>query len=78
MLTPLPARPHTNLARVLEDLGDVLLEPIAGVRSTRQRLGGVVIHDPRDTSEFPAHAVVLGVGVQEPDSVVRLLHGLGA
>ena len=53
----------TSLARVLDDLGDVLLEPIAGVR--RQQLGGVVIHDPQDTSDFPEQAIVLGVGVQD-------------
>jgi hypothetical protein len=53
----------TSLARVLADLGDVLLEPIAGVR--RQRVGGVVIHDPQDTSDFPEQAIVLGVGVQD-------------
>ncbi|WP_046495776.1 PucR family transcriptional regulator [Streptomyces odonnellii] len=77
MLTPVPGTSHTSLARVLEDLGDVLLEPIAGGRSTRRRLGGVVIHDPLDESEFPARAVVLGVGVHDPDDVVRLLHDLG-
>ncbi|MEV7678338.1 helix-turn-helix domain-containing protein [Streptomyces sp. NPDC088341] len=77
MLTPVPGKPHTSLARVLEDLGDVLLEPIVGGRSARRRLGGVVIHDPLDESEFPARAVVLGVGVHDPDDVVRLLHDLG-
>jgi DNA-binding PucR family transcriptional regulator len=62
----------TSLARVLDDLGDVLLEPIAGVR--RQQLGGVVIHDPDDSSDFPEQAIVLGVGVR---NVAELLieHG---
>ncbi|WP_344865485.1 PucR family transcriptional regulator [Amycolatopsis ultiminotia] len=77
MLTPVPAKPHTSLARVLEDLGDVLLEPVAGVRSPRRTLGGVVIHDPLDTALPSASAVVLGVGVREPDEVVRLLHSYG-
>ncbi|WP_406163158.1 helix-turn-helix domain-containing protein [Streptomyces sp. NBC_01005] len=70
-------KPHTSLARVLEDLGDVLLEPIAGGGSTRRQLSGVVIHDPLDEAQFPAQAVVLGVGVHEPDDVVRLLYDLG-
>ncbi|MFE4942545.1 PucR family transcriptional regulator [Streptomyces sp. NPDC056641] len=77
MLTPVPGKPHTSLARVLDDLGDTLLESIAGGRSARRRLGGVVIHDPLDASEFPAQAVVLGVGVHEPGDVVRLLRDLG-
>ncbi|MFE1959361.1 PucR family transcriptional regulator [Streptomyces sp. NPDC059479] len=77
MPTPLPGRAQTSLARVLEDLGDLLLEPIASGRSTNRPLGGVVIHDPLDESEFPARAVVLGVGVHDPDDVVRLLHDLG-
>jgi PucR-like helix-turn-helix protein/diguanylate cyclase with GGDEF domain len=78
VLTSAPGKPLTSLARVLDDLGDVLLDPVAGVRSPRQQLGGVVIHDPLDTSEFPAHAVVLGVGVREPAEVIRLLHACGA
>jgi hypothetical protein len=55
----------------------VLLESIAVGRNDRRPLGGVVIHDPLDESEFPEQAVVLGVGVHDPDDVVRLLHGLG-
>lgn len=55
----------------------MLLESIAVGRSDRRPLGGVVIHDPLDESEFPDQAVVLGVGVHDPDEVVRLLHSLG-
>ncbi|GAA0640091.1 helix-turn-helix domain-containing protein [Kutzneria viridogrisea] len=77
VLTPVPGKPHTSLARVLEDLGEVLLESIADGSNARQLLGGVVIHDPVDESELPARAVVLGVGVHDPDEVVRLLHELG-
>ncbi|MFE5118343.1 PucR family transcriptional regulator [Streptomyces sp. NPDC056669] len=77
MLTPTSGKPHTSLARVLDDLGDVLLESIAGGGSTRRELSGVVIHDPLDEAQFPAQAVVLGVGVHEPDDVVRLLRDLG-
>ncbi|MEV7552091.1 helix-turn-helix domain-containing protein [Amycolatopsis sp. NPDC089917] len=78
MLTPVPSKPHTSLGRVLEDLGDVLLEPVAVGRTTRRQLGGVVIHDPHDESEIPGGAVVLGVGVREQDEVVRLLRDVGA
>ncbi|MFE4723629.1 PucR family transcriptional regulator, partial [Streptomyces sp. NPDC056728] len=77
MLTPTSGKPHTSLARVLDDLGDVLLESIAGGGSTRRQLSGVVIHDPLDEAQFPAQAVVLGVGVHEPGDVVRLLCDLG-
>ncbi|MEE1766772.1 helix-turn-helix domain-containing protein [Streptomyces sp. JV185] len=74
MLTPVPSKPHTSLGRVLEALGDVLLEPVAVGRDTRRQLGGVVIHDPHDDAEFPAEAVVLGVGVRETDEIAKLLH----
>ncbi|MFE5501150.1 PucR family transcriptional regulator [Amycolatopsis japonica] len=71
------AKPHTSLNRVIEALGDVLLEPLAVGRDTRRPLGGVVIHDPYDDAEFPDRAVVLGVGVRESGDIVRLLHELG-
>ncbi|WP_027928482.1 PucR family transcriptional regulator [Amycolatopsis benzoatilytica] len=74
MLTPVPSKPHTSLGRVLEALGDVLLEPVAVGRDTRRHLGGVVIHDPHEDAEFPAQAVVLGVGVREPGEIAQLLH----
>ncbi|MFE2511944.1 PucR family transcriptional regulator [Streptomyces naganishii] len=73
----MPGKPHTSLARVLDALGDVLLEPVAGTRNRPQHLDGVVIHDPLDTSELPARAVVLGVSVQEPADIARLLHAYG-
>jgi hypothetical protein len=53
----------TSLDRVLDDLGGVLLEPIAGVR--RQQVGGVVIHDPQAGEALPDQAIVLGVGITE-------------
>ena len=36
-------------------------------------IGGVVIHDPLDDPVLPRHALVLGVGVDDPDQVVALL-----
>ncbi|WP_307061950.1 CdaR family transcriptional regulator [Streptomyces sp. B3I8] len=84
-------RPRTRLSRVLDDLGGVLLEPVAGVRRRGARLDHVVIHDPLDTApgQGPdatapdplgtgvAHAVVLCVGVRAPDDLVRLLRAYG-
>lgn len=66
----------TSLARVLDDLGGVLLEPIAGLR--RQQLGGVVIHDPQDTSDLPDQAIVLGVGVEDVAGVLASYGRRGA
>ncbi|MFE3775406.1 PucR family transcriptional regulator [Streptomyces sp. NPDC059122] len=77
MLTPVPSKAHTSLGRVLEALGDVLLEPVAVGRDTQRQLGGVVIHDPHDDAEFPAKAVVLGVGVRETDEIAKLLNTVG-
>ncbi|MFJ8854943.1 PucR family transcriptional regulator [Streptomyces sp. NPDC102437] len=77
MLTPVPSKPNTSLGRVLEALGGVLLEPVAAAPDTRRQLGGVVIHDPHDDAEFPAKAVVLGVGVREPDEIAKLLRTVG-
>ncbi|MEL5955271.1 helix-turn-helix domain-containing protein [Streptomyces sp. CLV115] len=77
MLTPVPSKPNTSLGRVLEALGDVLLEPVAIGPDARRQLGGVVIHDPHDDAEFPAKAVVLGVGVREPDEIAKLLRTVG-
>lgn len=73
----MPSKPNTSLGRVLEALGDVLLEPVAIGPDARRQLGGVVIHDPHDDAEFPAKAVVLGVGVREPDEIAKLLRTVG-
>ena len=65
-----------SLARVLDDLGSVLLEPIAGVR--RQQVGGVEIHDPEDSSDRPDQAIVLGVGVRDVAGTLTEYGRLGA
>ncbi|MEU9358440.1 helix-turn-helix domain-containing protein [Streptomyces sp. NPDC048301] len=70
-------KPRTSLAHVLDVLGDVLLEPVTDTEGRLRRLDGVFIHDPLDTSELPAGAVVLCVGVREPGEVVRLLRSYG-
>lgn len=85
------AVPRARLGRVLDDLGGVLLEPVAGGRQRDALLDQVIIHDPLDTAPEDgsgatapdasftgvAHAVVLCVGVRAPDELVRLLRGYG-
>ena len=41
-------RPRASLGRVLDDLGDTLLELVAGDPDAQGEIGGVVIHDPYD------------------------------
>jgi hypothetical protein len=70
-------RPRASLGRVLDDLGATLLEVVHGDTERVQDIGGIVIHDPVDDPVLPAHALVLGVGVDEPDAVVELVRALG-
>ena len=72
---PAPA-PRASLGHVLDHLGTTLLEVAAGDPSlllSEQGVGGVVIHDPVDPPVLPPRALVLGVGVHEPDDVLALL-----
>ncbi|TDD69200.1 PucR family transcriptional regulator, partial [Actinomadura rubrisoli] len=71
------ARPRTGLVRVLEDLGATLLDLVCGDPGRAGSIGGVVIHDPLDQPELPRQAIVLGIGVQTRDEVIRLLAELG-
>lgn len=48
---------------MLDDLGDSLLELIAGGAEHEGEIGGVVIHDPDDEPVHPPAALVLAVGV---------------
>jgi hypothetical protein len=70
-------RPRASLGRVLDDLGATLLELVHGDADRVGEIGGVVIFDPLDEPVLPAHALVLGIGVREPDQIVRLLDELG-
>ncbi|MBZ5739160.1 PucR family transcriptional regulator [Nocardioides mangrovi] len=70
-------RPRASLGRVLDDLGATLLDLVHGDAESADEIGGVVIHDPVDAPVLPAHALVLGVGVEDPDRVVALLGELG-
>lgn len=71
---PLP--PRASLERILADLGTTLLEPIHGDPSRAERIRNVVFHDPLDDSPLPRDALVLGIGLSEPDDVVALLGAL--
>ncbi len=70
-------RPRSSLARVLDDLGATLLDLVAGDISGGDDISGIVIHDPVDAPVLPAHALVLGVGVDDADAVAGMLADLG-
>ncbi|VVJ18839.1 DNA-binding protein [Amycolatopsis camponoti] len=69
-------RPHASLGRVLDDLGGTLLDLVLGDGDRPGGIGGVAIHDPFDEPALPQHALMLGVGLAEPDEVVRQLRTL--
>lgn len=70
----MPSR--ASLGHLLAHLGTTLLELAAGDPSlprADEGIGGVAIHDPLDAPVLPSRALVLGVGVHEPDAVLELL-----
>ena len=71
------ARPRAGLSRVLDDLGATLLDLVHGDPEQTDDIGGVAIHDPVDSPVLPPNALVLGVGIDAPDQVARLLEELG-
>jgi DNA-binding PucR family transcriptional regulator len=71
------ARPRASLGRVIDDLGATLLDLVHGDPDRPEEISGVVIHDPLDLPVLSPHALVLGVGVEDPDQVVALLQALG-
>jgi hypothetical protein len=73
-------RPRASLGRILDDLGATLLELAHGAARGDEdgtEIGGVVIHDPLSEELLPPHALVLGVGLADPDDIVALIHELG-
>ncbi|MFD7072740.1 PucR family transcriptional regulator [Nocardioides sp. NPDC057577] len=69
-------RPRASLGRVLDDLGDTLLELLAGDPAHEGEIGGVVIHDPDDEPVHPAGALVLAVGVSSGE-LPELIYEVG-
>jgi len=76
MLPGMTQRPRASLGRVLDDLGDTLLELVVGTPDHDAVIDGVVIHDPVDEPVYPAGSLVLAVGVAG-DAVVDLVRELG-
>ena len=76
MLPRVTQRPRASLGRVLDDLGDTLLELIDGDPENPAAIDGIVIHDPVDEPHYPPHALVLGVAVTSAD-LARLTQDLG-
>jgi PucR C-terminal helix-turn-helix domain len=70
-------RSRASLGRVIDDLGATLLDLAHGDPGRAGEIGGVVIHDPLDEPVLTPHALVLGVGVEDPRQVVALLRTLG-
>ncbi|MFI5697984.1 PucR family transcriptional regulator [Kribbella sp. NPDC051586] len=70
-------RPRASLGRVLDDLGATLLELVHGDPDRPAEIGGIVIHDPLDEPVLPSQALVLGVGLHEPDRIADVLRDLG-
>jgi len=72
--------PRAGLARILAELGPTLLELVCGDVERVDGaggIGGIVIHDPLDEPEFPARALVLGVGLHDPADLAATLDDLG-
>jgi DNA-binding PucR family transcriptional regulator len=78
VLVSVNARPRASLGRVVDDLGATLLDLVHGDPDRPEDIGGIVIHDAVDEPALPPHALVLGVGLQDPGEIARLLKELGA
>ncbi len=76
-MDPSGLRARASLGRVLDDLGATLLDLVQGDAEHPEEIGGVAIHDPADEPVLPAHAIVLGVGLDDPADLVPLLKRLG-
>jgi hypothetical protein len=74
---PSGLKARASLGRVLDDLGATLLDLVQGDAGRPEEISGVAIHDPTDEPVLPPHAVVLGVGLDDPAVLVPLLSKLG-
>jgi hypothetical protein len=70
--------PRASLRRVLEDLGTSLLELLCGDLEQPDHIESLVIYDPLDGLTGEPHALVLGIGVHEPQQIVAQLDDLGS
>lgn len=66
-------RPQVTLVRVLEALETTLLTVVCGTVSPERTVEAIVIHDPRDEPDAPRNSLVMGIGVDDPALVRRLL-----
>ena len=71
-------RPRASLGRVIEDLGNTLLEVVSGAADDDAEIETVVIHDVLDDAMPMRGALVLGVGLSDPDEIAELLRTLAA
>jgi hypothetical protein len=71
-------RPRASLGRVIEDLGNTLLEVVSGAADDDAEIETVVIHDVLDDAMPMRGALVLGVGLSDPDEIAELLQTLAA
>jgi len=69
--------PRKSLGRIVEDLGATLLEVVLSAAAGADDITGIVIYDPIDPPVLPPHALVLGVGLQDPADIVTVLAELG-
>ncbi|MDF2559819.1 MAG: putative transcriptional regulator, PucR family [Microbacterium sp.] len=71
-------KPRASLGRVIEDLGNTLLEVVSGAADDDAEIETVVIHDALDDAMPMRGALVLGVGLSDPDEIAELLGVLAA
>lgn len=68
---------RSTLGRVLDDLGETLLETLAGTVDHARPVSGVLIHDPLDPVPLGPDSLVLGVGLRSVDDISALLREPG-
>jgi DNA-binding PucR family transcriptional regulator len=68
---------RSTLGRVLDSLGETLLETLAGAVDHTRPVSAVVIHDPLDPSPPAPDTLVLGVGMSSPVDIADLLRQPG-
>lgn len=68
---------RSNWGRVYDALGVTLLDVAHGAIDVDQQIGGVVIHDPIDEPGYPPDAIVLAIGLQDPDDIAALATAAG-